>query len=93
VCQTGWHVMLKDVNDCNKRVCKCRRHFFRICGVFAVFSNYFYEYQAFYPKTRKRPHVGMSNNLIYKQNIMYFQKILVYKSPSMGPLRAHGLTI
>jgi hypothetical protein len=60
-----------------------------------VFSNHFYEYQAFYPKIRKRPHVGMSNNLIYKQDTMYFQKILVCKSPSRGPLLpllAHGLS-
>jgi hypothetical protein len=82
------------MNDYNKPVCKCQRHFYRICEVFPVFSNYFYEYQAFYPKTRKHPHVGMSNNLIFKQETMYFQKILVCKSPSRGPLlplQAHGL--
>jgi hypothetical protein len=61
---------------------------------FYSFQQLFYEYQAFYPKTRKRPHVGMSNDLIYKQKTMYFQKILVCKSPSRGPLLpllAHGL--
>jgi hypothetical protein len=36
----------------------------------------------------------MSNNLIYKQQTMHFQKILVCKSPFRGPLLpllAHGL--